>query len=65
MRSPTQRVLASSQAAVLTAGAVVTSKVPDVDAEVKRGPDHRSFPHSLVLGGGGALGVAIALWLAI
>lgn len=57
--------LGVEQAAALTTGAAATSKLPDVDAEVKRGPDHRSFPHSLVIGGGAALGVAIALWLAI
>jgi membrane-bound metal-dependent hydrolase YbcI (DUF457 family) len=54
--------LGLEQAAALTAGAIATSKLPDIDAEVKRGPDHRSFPHSLVIGGGVALMVALVVW---
>ena len=52
-------------AAALTIGAVATSKLPDVDARIKKGPDHRSFPHTVVLGGGFAVVAALVayVWL--
>lgn len=52
-------------AAALTIGAVATSKLPDVDARLIRGPDHRSFPHTVVLGGGTAVVLALVayVWL--
>jgi membrane-bound metal-dependent hydrolase YbcI (DUF457 family) len=52
-------------AVALTAGAVATSKLPDVDAKINRSPDHRSFPHTLIVGGGAAVVVACIayVWL--
>ena len=52
-------------AAALTIGAVATSKLPDVDGRIKKGPDHRSFPHTVVLGGGFAVVAALVayVWL--
>lgn len=52
-------------AAALTIGAIATSKLPDVDARVIRGPDHRSVPHTVVLGGGFAVVAALVayVWL--
>lgn len=52
-------------AAALTIGAIATSKLPDVDARLIRGPDHRSFPHTVILGGGSAMVLALVayVWL--
>lgn len=52
-------------AAALTIGAIATSKLPDVDAGLIRGPDHRSFPHTVLLGGGAAVVLALVayVWL--
>ena len=53
------------QAIALTAGAVLASRLPDVDAKLNPGPAHRGFPHSLVFGGGGAVLATLFLvgWL--
>lgn len=58
--------LGFEHAAALTVGSVATSRLPDLDAKVLRGPDHRSFPHSLGFGGGGAmLAALVALTLLV
>lgn len=46
-------------AAAITVGAIATSKLPDVDRYVDKSPNHRSLPHSLVLGGGGFMAIAL------
>lgn len=46
-------------AAAITVGAVATSKLPDLDRYVDRSPQHRSLPHSLILGGGGFMVAAL------
>lgn len=43
----------------ITVGAVATSKLPDLDRYVDKSPQHRSLPHSLILGGGGVLVAAL------
>lgn len=53
--------LGIEEATAVTLGATATSKLPDVDARLIRSPDHRSFPHSLVFGGGGAMLFALIL----
>lgn len=57
--------LGFGEAAALTIGAVATSKLPDVDARIIRRPNHRSFPHTVILGGDAAVVVALLayLWL--
>lgn len=60
--------LPADGAAVLTTGAVAASIAPDVDAKLNffgSDWDHRSFPHSLAFGGGGAVLLALIgyLWL--
>lgn len=57
--------LGFEEAAALTIGAVATSKLPDVDAKIIRSPDHRSFPHTVFLGGGFAVVAALVayVWL--
>lgn len=52
-------------ATALTIGAITTSKLPDVDAKIIRSPDHRSFPHTVILGGGAAVVLALVayVWL--
>lgn len=63
--------LSVDQAAALTAGSIAASIAPDVDAKLsflhpfRPGYDHRSFPHSLLFGGGGVLLLALIgyLWL--
>lgn len=49
-------------AAALTIGAIATSKLPDVDAKINKSPDHRSFPHTVVLGGGAAVVLALVAY---
>lgn len=46
-------------AAALTVGAVATSKLPDLDRYIDRSPNHRSLPHSLILGGGSFMMAAL------
>ena len=53
--------LDTGQAFALTAGALAASRLPDVDAKLNPGPAHRSLPHSLVFGGGGAILAALLL----
>lgn len=57
--------LGFEEAAALTIGAIATSKLPDVDARLIRGADHRSFPHTVILGGGAAVVLALVayVWL--
>lgn len=57
--------LGFEEAAALTIGAIATSKLPDVDAKINKGPDHRSFPHTVILGGGAAVVLALVayVWL--
>lgn len=43
------------EAVAMTAGAIATSRLPDIDRKFNRGPKHRSVTHSLVRGGLGAL----------
>lgn len=50
-------------AAALTIGAIATSKLPDMDARLIRGPDHRSFPHTVILGGGLAVMLALVAYV--
>lgn len=45
--------------AAITAAAVATSKLPDLDRYIDKSPQHRSLPHSLILGGGGVLVAAL------
>ena len=53
--------LDTGQAIALTAGAVLASRLPDMDAKINPGPAHRGLPHSLVFGGGGAILVVLVL----
>ncbi|MDN5697369.1 MAG: metal-dependent hydrolase [Rubrobacter sp.] len=55
--------LGFEEAAALTIGAIATSKLPDVDARIIRGPDHRSFPHTVILGGGTAVVLALVAYV--
>lgn len=50
-------------AAALTIGAIATSKLPDVDARIIKGPDHRSFPHTVIPGEGAAVMLALFLYV--
>lgn len=51
-------------AKAITVGAVATSKLPDLDRYIDRSPQHRSLPHSLILGGGGFMvAVVVAMGL--
>lgn len=45
--------------AAITVGAIATSKLPDLDRYIDNSPQHRSFPHSLILGGGGFMIAAL------
>lgn len=55
--------LGFEEAAALTIGAIATSKLPDVDAKIIRSPDHRSFPHTVILGGGMAVVLALLAYV--
>lgn len=57
--------LGAEAATALTVGAVATAKLPDIDGKINPSPQHRSLPHSLLLGGGAAVVVALVLWQAL
>lgn len=49
-------------AAAFTAGAVATSKLPDIDVQWSRGPKHRRYPHSLAYAGTAVLLVSAVVY---